>query len=241
MNAIRVTLAAVAVMTVGAFASPSAHAYEPTIQTVRNDVFGALNLCKPYVRDDKSPGLVSDQDYYEYTNQKASALAADPKAFEWDQLHMGIVAKELFPKCEKLMAAYAAGVDAEKTPALSGPCKHNVESRLKSITDNYYPAFLKDRTASGQAWFARKELEAARFYMYRKEGWPQPLGSGCAINDSYKKAFAPLKTEFAAAEALVKKIEAGRGVTFVKVEQANNHILFLDVKTHKPVAKSDDY
>ena len=122
-------------------------------------------------------------------------------------------------------------------------CKSNVESRLKAIVDKYYPEFQKSGpTKNGQAWFARKDLEVARRYMYLQDGWATGLGA-CAHNDAYTAAFAPLKERFARAEPLVREIEAARGVKFEKVESSDSsrHTVFIDLKTHDAVAKSDIY
>ncbi len=220
-----------------------ASAYDPPPGEARSGFLEALIKCQPYIKDHKSPGEVSEGDYLTYVDKRDAALAKDPALKEWDKRSLGIVAKELFPQCEKLMADYAAGVDAEKKPTLSNSCKHNVESRLNSIFDSYYPQFKQSgANKPGQAWVARKDLEVARWYMYQRDGWNAGTGA-CAHNDQYKKAFLPLKKLLAKAEPLVQEIEKARGVKFEKVEfkKNANHIVFLDLKTKKPVAKSDEY
>jgi hypothetical protein len=225
-----------------ALISEQALAYEPPMGAARTDFQGALIKCQPYIKSGKSPGDVSEADYKAYIGKRDSALAVDPQLPEWDKASLGFVAKELFPQCEKLMNDYASGVDADKTPVTSA-CKSNVESRLTTIIDKYYPEFKKSGpTKNGQAWFARKDLEVARWYMYLREGWTSTLGA-CSHNDAYKKAFLPLKELFAKAEPLVQEIEAARGVKFEKVESEGNvrHIVFIDLKTMTPVEKSDGY
>lgn len=226
-----------------AFNSALAMAYEPPPGAARTDFQGALMKCQPYIKNSKSPGEVSEADYKAYVGKRDSALAKDAQLPEWDKASLGIVAKELFPQCEKLMTDYASGVDAEKNPSLGSACRNNVESRLNAIIDKYYPEFKKvGPVKNGQAWFARKDLEVARWYMYLRDGWSGSLGA-CAHNDSYKAAFLPLKELFAKAEPLVQEIEAARGVKFEKVESSATvrHIVFIDLKTMTPVEKSDGY
>jgi hypothetical protein len=226
-----------------AFHAEIAVAYEPPPGAARTDFQGALMRCQPYINNHKSPGEVSEADYKAYVGKRDSALAKDSQLADWDKTSLGINAKELFPQCERLMADYAAGVDAEKNPSLGSACKNNVESRLNAIIDRYYPDFKKSGpTKNGQAWFARKDLEVARWYMYLRDGWTSGLGA-CSHNDSYKVAFLPLKELFAKAETLVLEIEAARGVKFEKVDSSGNanHIVFIDLKTMTPVAKSDGY
>jgi len=223
--------------------SQKAMAYEPPQGAPRTDFQGALMKCQPYIKNNKSPGDVSEADYKSYIGKRDSALAVDSQLPEWDKASLGIVAKELFPLCEKLMNDYAAGVDADKNPALSSACKSNVESRLNTIIDKYYPDFKKSGpNKNRQAWFARKDLEVARWYMYLRDGWTSTIGA-CAHNDAYKSAFLPLKELFAKALPLVQEIEAARGVKFAKVESNDNvrHIVFIDLKTMTPVARSDSY
>lgn len=228
---------------VSALSAKAAWAYDPPPGEARTNFLGALIVCQPYLKNHKSPGEVSEADYLNYVEKRDKGLAADTALKTWDKPSLGIVPKDLFPQCEKLMADYAAGVDAEKKPTLSNSCKNNVESRLNSIMNTYYPEFKKSgANRKGQAWFARKDLEAARFYMYQRDGWLMD-GGACAHNDPYKRAFAPLKELFAKAEALVQQIEKARGVRFEKVETTGraSHVVFIDLATQKPVAKSDEY
>jgi hypothetical protein len=73
-------------------------------------------------------------------------------------------------------------------------------------------------------WFARKDLESARYYMYRHEGGFASGGATCDANDQFKDAFKALADEFAEAEKQVKQWEKDRGVEFHKVEDGNKII-----------------
>ena len=216
-----------------AIAAP-ALAHEPT-PTPATRGFGKAvsSICAPYINDKKGPGDVSEADYQEYLELRDIGLAEDPKLPEWDKAYLGRVPKEYFPKCEKLFSDYAKGVDAEKKPTLLTSCEHNVKSRLTSITETYYPDFEKKGAETTQLWHARKDLEAARFYMYKKDGWYTT--GGCATNDQYKKKFSPLKEIFAAAEKLVEKIEAAKNVRFAGVERKGtaSSLKWTNLKTNE--------
>ena len=214
--------------------SAVALAYEPVSSPAVSGFGRAVtSICAPYIRDKKSPGDVSESDYQEYLQLRDAGLAEDPKLPEWDKPYLGKVVSEFYPKCEKLFADYAAGVDAEKKPNLLTSCDHNVKSRLSSITDTYYPDFEKEGAKTTKLWHARKDLEAARYYLFKKDGWYTT--GGCATNDQYKKKFAPLKESFLAAEKLVEKIEAAKKVKFAKVkrEGTTSDLMWTDLKTHK--------
>jgi hypothetical protein len=212
----------------------TANAYEPT-QTPAVRGFGRAvsSICSPYINDKKSPGDVSEADYQEYLTLRDAGLAEDPKLPEWDKAYLGRVPKEYYPKCEKLFSDYAAGVDAEKKPTLLTSCEHNVQSRLTSITNTYYPEFEQKGAEAAKLWHARKDLEAARFYMYKKDGWYTT--GGCATNDQYKKKFAPLKEAFLAAAKLVEKMEAAKDVRFAGVERKGtaSSLKWTNLKTNE--------
>jgi hypothetical protein len=212
--------------------SAVALAYEPTPSPAVNGFGRAVtSVCAPYIKDKKSPGDVSETDYQEYVALRDAGLKEDPKLKEWDKPYLGKVPAEYFPKCEKLFADYAAGVDAEKKPNLLTSCEHNVNARLTSITETYYPDFEKLGAKTTKLWLARKDLETARFYMFKKDGWY--TSGGCATNDQYKKKFEPLKASFVAAEKMVEKIEAAKNVKFAKVDRkgTTSDLLWTDLKT----------
>jgi hypothetical protein len=212
--------------------------YDPP-QTPAKTSFGrAISICSQYVNSNKSPGDVSESDYQDYIRLRDEALAADPKLVEWDTPYLGKVAKDLYPRCEKLASAYVAGVDAEKKPTLLTSCAHNTEARLNTIMQTYYPEFEKKGAGATSLFLPRKDLEAARYYMYKKDGWYTT--GGCATNDHYKAAFAPLIEKFQQAEALVKKMEQAKGVRFERVERKGtaSSLIFVDVKTGKEVPQS---
>lgn len=211
--------------------------YEPPMGSARTDFGAALSLCKGSLEG--GPGKLSESTYQDYVEKRDRALKADPKLPSWDKQYLGFVPKELFPKCEKLVKDYVDGVDAEKKPTLLGPCENNTKQRLRSVIETYYPDFEKKGAAATTVWFARKDLEVARYTMYQTKGY-RSQGGVCARNDPFKKAFAPLKEQFDKAEALVQKMEAAKGIKFGGVENGN-HIVYIDLKTNQPVARSDQY
>jgi hypothetical protein len=210
--------------------------YDPP-QTSAKTAFGqAISRCAGYIKSNKSPGEVDESDYQEYISLRDEALAADPKLVEWDKPYLGMMPGELYPQCEKLFADYVAGIDADRKPTLDKSCAHNVESRLNGITQIYYPEFEKKGVSGVRLFHPRKDLEAARFYMYKREGWYTT--GGCASNDHYKPAFAPLVDKFQQVEALVKKMEQAKGARFERVERKGtaSSLIFVDIKTGKPLS-----
>jgi hypothetical protein len=208
--------------------------YQPDDGDAKTNFGAAISICAGW--KGRSPGELADSDYHDYVEKRDSAVSADPKITTWNTKYLGYVPSEMFPFCEKISGDYAGGVDADKKP-MGDMCKRSTDVRLDSIINNYYPTFKKSGLSNGSAWFARKDLEAARWYMYFGQGF-NPQGRGCAMNDRYKKAFAPIKAKFDQAEALVKEIETARGVRFEKVENGN-HVVFIDVNSNKPVEYSD--
>jgi hypothetical protein len=209
-------------------------AYEPPEGEARNNFGAAISICAGW--KGHSPGDLADFEYHDYVEKRDAAIAADPQITHWNTKYLGYIPSEMFPTCEKISSDYANGVDAEKKP-MGEMCKRVTDLRLNSIIDNYYPTFKKDGLGNGTAWFARKDLEAARWYMYFGQGF-NPQGRGCAMNDRYRKAFTPIKAKFEQAERLVREIEAARGIRFEKVENGN-HVVFIDLKSNQPVQYPD--
>lgn len=208
--------------------------YDPPAGDARNDFGGAIQICAGW--KGHSPGDLADFEYHDYVDKRDAAIAADPKITSWNTKYLGYVPSEMFPWCEKMAKDYASGVDADKQP-MNDLCKRVTDSRLNSIIDDYYPGFQKNGPEQTIVWFARKDLEAARWYMYYGEGF-NPQGRGCAMNDRYKPGFAPIKAKFAKAEALVQEMEAAKGVRFVKVENGNA-VVYVDAKTGATIAQAD--
>lgn len=230
----------IGVLAVGAsvFHPKTAHAYEPEPGKARNAFGGALRTCKTAMK--KSVGELSEADYHSYVDGRDAGLKEDPKLPTWDVKYLEVEKpSQLYPLCQKFFSDYAAGVDAEKQPRLSNTCEKNTSSRLDTIINKNYPEFKAKGSAFVGAWFARKDLEAARYYMFQTQGYATG-GAPCNINDHFKKAFAPIQEKFNKAEALVKEIEAGKGIRFEKIENGNA-VIFIDVKTNQRVAKADVY
>jgi hypothetical protein len=122
-------------------------------------------------------------------------------------------------------------------------CISNVEGRLKSINDSYYPKFQKDANgylnSPSALWFARKDFEAARYYYTGgKEGYGRPGAVACdqgpATLDPRYKA---LKSKMDEAEAKVKEMEKKKGYEFVAVR--DNNIIYKDLKTGKELSADE--
>ncbi len=118
-------------------------------------------------------------------------------------------------------------------------CEHNVMVRLKTIVNNYYPKWKKNNHARGvTAWFARKDLECARFRMYYNKGFKcggRICDKACQANPKFKD----LEETFLEAEKLVKEIELQKGVNFLAVKNNQTAIIFKDLKTGKELSSSE--
>ncbi|MDJ1471083.1 hypothetical protein [Xanthocytophaga flava] len=122
-------------------------------------------------------------------------------------------------------------------------CISNVEGRLKSVNETYYPKFQKDAKgylgSPSALWFARKDFEAARyFYTGGKQGYGRPGAVTCdqgpaTIDPRYKA----LKDKMDAAEAKVKEMEKAKGYEFIGVK--DNNILYKDIKTGKELSADE--
>lgn len=129
-------------------------------------------------------------------------------------------------------------VDRE-TQALNR-CVKNVSARLGSIEKVYYPKLAKKGPAGVKAWFARKDLEVARWYLYGEGGWASARGTNCGEETRGEARFKALEDEWRRMEALVQELEKAKGVVFVTVEEPNT-IVYEDAKTRERVKKPSSY
>lgn len=122
-------------------------------------------------------------------------------------------------------------------------CISNVEGRLKSINETYYPKFKADQKgylASPSAlWFARKDMEGAYYYYtggtrgYKTGG--RLCETGPAVADP---RYVALKKKIEEAEAKVLEMEKAKGYEFVGVRDGNT-IIFKDIKTGKELSADE--
>lgn len=215
-------------------AIPLAAAAETVDKAAINALWKGMGPCISFMRTKK----VTDVDYWKYVESREEAVKIDPRVLTTEEKVSGKVPKEVIPICDKLVDDYAKGIGYEDDP-VSSVCSGNITKRLDPIEKTYYAQFKADGAAHAKAWLARKDLEAARWYITSKEGF-RTGGRTCEVNASLKKAFAPLKEKFDKTEALVKEIEQAKGVRFGGIRN-NNFIVFIDLKTGKEVAKADDY
>jgi hypothetical protein len=122
-------------------------------------------------------------------------------------------------------------------------CIINVTSRLETITNTYHPKFVANKeeylAGDGALWFARKDLESARFtYSGGKEGYHSG-GRQCELGESQSDPrYVALKPMLEAAEKLVIEMETAKGVSFVGVGDGYS-VLFKDTETGKEYSASE--
>lgn len=141
-------------------------------------------------------------------------------------------------------APEAPGTGTFDKGAITQPdaCISNVEGRLKSINESYYPKFQSDAksylSSPSALWFPRKDFEAARYYF---TGGQQGYGAGGRQCETGAATADPryqeLKKKMEEAETKVKEMEKAKGYEFVAVR--DNNIIFKDVKTGKELSADD--
>lgn len=144
---------------------------------------------------------------------------------------------------------FAPSAEAKEKPSLRkvsraeqalNRCVKNVSSRLKSIEKVYYPKLAKRGPSGVKAWFARKDLEVARWYLHGDAGWKAARGTGCGPEMKKEPKFKALEAEWDRMELLVQELERVKGVVFVEVKDPND-IIYNDVKTGEPVKRASSY
>jgi hypothetical protein len=139
------------------------------------------------------------------------------------------------PLCALGLGAGCAMTSAlDPIPAPS--CAHNVNGRLDSIFNNYYPEYKQKGPSGGTTWFARKDLEVARWYLNPAEGYATG-GSTCQPAEMPSPGYAQLRTRLGEAQRLVLEMENARGLHFVTVEN-QNHLVYTDAQG-KQITSSD--
>ncbi|MDJ1505296.1 hypothetical protein [Xanthocytophaga agilis] len=118
----------------------------------------------------------------------------------------------------------------------------NAEKRLKTIEGTYYVRFQKDSsflTQTGAVWFARKDIESARYYATGgREGYAV---SDRVQDDAGLNRFDPrvkkLLQEITDVESKVKEMEKAKGYEFVAVR--DNNIIYKDTETGKELSAKE--
>ncbi len=214
-------------LTAFAFGQP-ALAAEKLAFDLEKKVGYAMNACAHplrYVADGKNVAeSVSMSDYSKFKSNYAEALAQKSDIDQYEGVVYGKKVSDVLPACVKLMKDYETGVGAKDLP-VSSNCEKNVEARLKPILPG---GAYHSRLST--VWFARKDLESARYRMYLHDDGFKSGGATCDANDQFKDAFAAIKQRFDEAEAQVKKWEAERGVEFYRVEDGDKVIFKKDGK-----------
>ncbi|MGC4000853.1 MAG: hypothetical protein QM767_26730 [Anaeromyxobacter sp.] len=120
-------------------------------------------------------------------------------------------------------------------------CISNVEGRVRSIVETYYPNFKSKGVSylgDGQLWFIRKDFEAAMsFYTSGARGY-HARGITCDVGPAQANPrYVALKAKLDDAEAKVKEMEAAKGYAFVSCE--DDTILFKELKTGKALSADE--
>lgn len=149
----------------------------------------------------------------------------------------------MLKKAKDKAASQAQSSSFDGTAIQPDACISNVEGRLKSINETYYPKFQKDPKGylsdPSALWFARKDFEAARyFYTGGKEGYGRPGAKVCETGPAtLDPRYKDLKPKVEAAEAKVKEMEKAKGYEFVGVK--DNNILYKEIKTGKELSADE--
>ena len=223
MNRVTLTLVAISLL-----ASSSALAVD---KKAVNALWKGMGPCIKFMRTKR----VSDNDYWKYVESRKAAMAIDPGILTYEKKVSGRIPKDVIPICDKLVSDYEKGIGYENE-SVSSACRTNMSKRLDPIAKRYYPRFKADPKRF-KVWLARKDLEAARWYMTIKLGF-KTGGRVCAVNDRFKKGFGELAEKLKKAEALVQEMEKAKGVVFVEVRN-NTAVIYKDAKTGKELARSD--
>ncbi|PZR28432.1 MAG: hypothetical protein DI538_24840 [Azospira oryzae] len=122
-------------------------------------------------------------------------------------------------------------------------CISNVEGRLKSVNEVYYPKFQADAKgylASPSAlWFARKDMEGAYYYFTGGKRGYKTGGRLCETGpEAADPRYIALKKKMEEAEAKVMEMERTKGYEFVEVRDSNT-IIFKDIKTGKELSADE--
>lgn len=202
--------------------SGTAKSEEKMDSNLERIVGSAINACSyglRYVDGGKNVAeSVSMSDYLKFNSNYEKAVTQRPDIASHSGKAFGKVVKDTLPKCIKIMDDYASGVGAKDLP-VSKNCIKNVSVRLKPILPG--GAYHSRLSA---VWFARKDLESARYRMYRDENGLKSGGATCDANDQFKNAFKELADQFLQAEEQVKIWEQKRGVEFHKIEDGSKVI-----------------
>lgn len=135
--------------------------------------------------------------------------------------------------------AQNAAADRKAAQALK-KCVNNVRSRLDAIEKTYHPKLAQKGPAGVKAWFARKDLEVARWYLHQQDGWQGLEHAACEASTRGTPEFQELEGRLKKAEALVEELEKAKGVTFKGVRDTND-IVYVEVATGKDVPRSAVY
>ncbi len=168
------------------------------------------------------------------------AAALSVAAFSTANAQLGNMLKKAKDQATGAVSSKASSVSSgSPSPDMIQPdaCISNVKGICDIIVGTYYKeysgnpqAFLKK---DGGIWFARKDLEVARFYYTGgKEGF-RSMGRQCDMglattDPRYKELKAPLEL----AEAKVLEMEKAKGLVFVGI-QGENNVIFKNAKTGK--------
>lgn len=122
-------------------------------------------------------------------------------------------------------------------------CISNVEGRLKSVNQVYYPKFQKDAKAylssPSALWFARKDMEGAYYYFTGGKRGYKTGGRLCETGpETADPRYIALKKQIDEAEAKVIEMEKAKGYEFVGVRE-DNTIIFKDIKTGKELSADE--
>lgn len=132
-----------------------------------------------------------------------------------------------------IVAALALGACKPKPPT-SPHCVSNTELQFKRIDDRY-AKFQAGEKPPGNVYWARHDLEVARFVLTGKgiDG----SGAGCTGPDHDSKDYDRLMMGLTARTTQVEEMETVRGVRFDRTE--NNGLYWVDRNTSQPIPGND--
>jgi hypothetical protein len=210
----------------------------PKNNDARNAIRHAFSSCTDSMRDKPNPANATEAKYQEYIQWRGWIDKLEPGDTAYDasiDYVTDMTPSKFIPKCDKYFGDYAAGVGAADLP-LSPDCEGRIKPFVKLAND-----FAKNGSKVGDI---RMNVEHVRLALYGKYdmGFVVPR---CDTNDKFKKAFAPIKAQYDALEAMVTPLETAKGLKFIQMVETLPSPLagvssltivhYVDLKTNQPV------
>ncbi|MDJ1492933.1 hypothetical protein QNI19_08320 [Cytophagaceae bacterium DM2B3-1] len=116
----------------------------------------------------------------------------------------------------------------------------NARKRLKTVQETYYVKFKKDPDSflsqTGALWFARKDLEAARYYATGgKEGYAvSDKADAVSALTKLDPRFSSLLQDIQETEIQMQEMENAKGFFFAGIK--DNSIFYKDIRTRRELS-----